>query len=376
MMKAHAMLPDTTHDEFALQSFVRDFRRYLRLDVMPGAGRVFAEQVEPAFTAANGRTFDDRHEIRKAMTRNGYYQFWSAMQRRSQEMMWESVITPTERELEALIKRFQEFSAQCPAGGSLELDPELEIPRYHSALDIHLQPGGYHTEFTGDDVAAGVIYEAGLPIYIDGELGPENDGIGCTLTAYLKAQYPDFRPEKILDMGCAVGNSTLPWGRAYPEAELHAIDVAAPCLRFAHARAEALGVAVHFSQQNAEKTSFEDASFDLVISHIMLHETSRRALSNILAETFRLLRPGGLMLHLDIPRGDSPLEQFMYEWETYNNNEVFAAYMTDADLVSLGEAAGFELDKLRKDGARPDGRSVEHSYSEKGFAWPVLVGWK
>ena len=141
---------------------------------------------------------------------------------------------------------------------------------------------------------------------------------------------------RILDMGCAVGNSTLPWHRAHPEAELHAIDVAAPCLRYAHARARLYDVPVHFSQQNAERTNYDDASFDLVVSHIMLHETSKPALENILAETFRLLAPGGVMLHLDIPRGETPFDQFMMQWETYNNNETFSAFMTTADLPGHG----------------------------------------
>ena len=108
-----------------------------------------------------------------------------------------------------------------------------------------------------------------------------------------------------------------------------------PQLRYGHARAEALGVAVHFSQQNAERTDFPDGSFDLVLSHIMLHETARGALSRILGECRRLLRPGGLMLHLEIPRGRTVLENFLYNWESWNNNETFGQYMTHLDLAAL-----------------------------------------
>ena len=54
-----------------------------------------------------------------------------------------------------------------------------------------------------------------------------------------------------------------------------------------------MGAAIHFSQQNAEKTDFADGSFDLIVSHIFLHETSRTAVDNILAECRRLLKPGG-----------------------------------------------------------------------------------
>ncbi len=369
------MLPTTTHDEQALQDFVRDFRRFLRLDVMPGASEVYAQEVGPALARDLDGAPPSYHDIRPAMMQNGYYQLWSALQRRSQELMWESVTQPTERELDELIARYLDAAKRTPAGGSLTLDSKLDVPSYHTAVDIHLQPGGYHTEFVADDISAGSLYLGGFPIYIDGELGPMSDGIGHSLVSYLQREYPDFVPEQILDMGCAVGNSTLPWADAFPNAALAAIDVAAPCLRFAHARAELLGAKVDFSQQNAEATRFEAQSFDLIVSHIVLHETSRTALSNILDETYRLLRPGGLMLHLDVPRGDTAFGQFMSQWETYNNNEVFSAYMTDVDLLPLAKAAGFDPATVKM-GAAMHGDGVQHSYSDTAFAWPVLVGRK
>jgi len=370
------MLPSTTHDEQARQDFARAFRRYLKTDVMPGNRRVFKERVEPAFRSEKGRTFTDYHEIRGAMTRDPYYQFWSAMQRRSQELMWDAVIDSVERERDALVERFVNAAAENPAGGSLRLNPNCAIPRYHTALDIHLQPGGYHTDFGENDVCAGALYQAGLPIYIDGELGPECDGIGRALLNLVAQKFAGVNTRRILDMGCATGNSTLPWAREFGEAEVYGIDVGGPCLRYGHARAELLGVPVHFSQQNAEKTDFTDESFDMVISHIMLHETSKPALRNIVAESFRLLRPGGVMLHLDVPRGDDAYQQFMSQWETYNNNEVFSAYMTDVDLPALAAAVGFGDGKTYMTGAAPADGGVKHAYNPSGFEWPVLVGVK
>lgn len=375
-MTAEAMLPSSNHDEQAFQYFVRDLRRHLRDKVMPGAAEVFAVKVEPQFEKEHGRPIESYHDVRRAMTKNSFYQFWSAMQRCSQEMMWESVIAPTERGLDDLVQRFLDTAEKNPAGGSLELDPDLQIPRYHTAVDIHIQPGGYHTEFTAHDLAAGAIYLGGFPIYIDGELGPLSDRIGSSLLNYMRKNYADVQPATILDMGCAVGNSTLPWVNEFPSADVHAIDVAAPCLRFAHARAELMRAKVAFSQQNAESTRYEDNTFDVVVSHIMLHETSKPALANIIAETYRILRPGGLMLHLDVPRGDNHFGRFMSQWETYNNNEVFSAYMTEVDLARVAQNAGFDADKVVMAGAVHGDDGVQHAYSEGGFEWPVLVGTK
>ena len=83
-----------------------------------------------------------------------------------------------------------------------------------------------------------------------GQMGLYNADMGDITVAWLKQSYPDFNPGLILDMGCSVGHSTLPYCNGFPKAEVHAIDVAAPMLRYAHTRASSMGNAVHFSQQN------------------------------------------------------------------------------------------------------------------------------
>lgn len=173
--KAHVMQPGTNHDEQARQDFVGALRGHLSGRIMPGAYKVYEARVEPAFKARHGRAPDNHDEVRKAMVQDSFYQFWSAMQRRSQELLWESVIDPTERQLPMLIERSRALGKQAKARrrGTLTLDPSLQIPRYHAAADIHLQPGGYHTDFASDDVAAGVVYDKGINLYMGGALARE-----------------------------------------------------------------------------------------------------------------------------------------------------------------------------------------------------------
>jgi len=193
-------------------------------------------------------------------------------------------------------------------------------------------------------VSAGAVYDAGVYLYAMGRLGPLNDDMGASKAAYIKSKFPDLNPKRILDLGCAAGHSTVPYKSMFPDAEVYAVDVAAPMLRYAHARAKSLGVPIHFSQQNAESTDFEDASFDLIVSHILIHETSTSALRNIMKECRRLLKPGGLTVHSETPpyKGMDDYESFMLDWDAYNNNEPFWSKSHEFDPVKAAKQYDFD----------------------------------
>ena len=338
----HAALPSANHDEFARQEFVRSYKQFLVKHVHGGNRVRYEQAVKPAFQREHQRPPRDRFEVREVMSRDPYYRMFSTLLRTSQEMMWSACQKPVERAFSALNKSIQDLPANV--GGSLRLDASLVTPRYHTAVDIHCQPGGYHSELAPDDASSGMVYDRGVHLYAMGQMGPYNDDIGASIVLWLQQQHGDFKPRRILDMGCAVGHSTVPYAQAFPDAEVHAIDVAAPMLRYAHARAEDLGATIHFSQQNAERTDFADGSFDLIVSHILLHETSNRALQNIIAECHRLLAPGGMMVHAETPpyKDLDAFDAFMLDWDTRNNNEPFWARCHEIDLKDLSRRSGFD----------------------------------
>ena len=337
--KPHAVLPQTNHDELSRQHFVRSFKEHIVDALHPGLKLAYEKRGKPKFVAQHRREPASIQEVGEAMKPDQHYQAWSSLLRTSQEMMWSSTQIPVER---AINERAASASGQ-ELLGNLTLDPALKIPSYHTAVDIHCQPGGYHTEYVENDVAQGAIYDRAVYIYAIGQMGLCNADMGDSTVAWLKQSHPDFNPSRILDMGCSVGHSTLPYSNAYPEAEMHAIDVAAPMLRYAHARASSMGSAVHFSQQNAECTEFETESFDLVVSHILLHETSSAAIKNVISECYRLLKPGGWMLHVETPpyEGMEPFDTFIFDWDSENNNEPFWRKSHQLDLEALAKDAGF-----------------------------------
>jgi SAM-dependent methyltransferase len=339
MQQRHRMLVRGTHDELARQHLVNDLRVCLFDDVAPGNQAVYERRVAPRLRRELKRDPKDRHDVRRGMTPDPYYRLYCASLRASQEMMWDSVIDSVEREL-ALTA---EAIARGNYRGTLATNPKLKIPAYHTAADIHLQPGGYHSALDDEDLSAGALYDRAVYLYARGGMGPWNDDLGQAVAAYVKKRFPKLAPKRILDMGCSVGHSTLAWKAAFAEADVHGIDLGSAMVRYAHARAGALGEIVHFSQQNAEKTNFPKGHFDLIVSHLFLHETSTSALVNILRESHRVLAPGGVMVHQDLPldRGMKPFDSFRMDWEAYNNNETFVVALRDMDLVQLCRDQGF-----------------------------------
>ncbi len=337
--RPHAVLPTTSHDELSRQHFVRSFKEHIVESLHPGLKLAYEKRGKPKFVAEHQREPETIQEVGEAMKPDQHYQAWSSLLRTSQEMMWSAAQIPVERTINELAKS----SSGQQGLGSLSLDPELKIPSYHTAVDIHCQPGGYHTEYIENDVAQGAIYDRAVYIYAMGQMGTNNADMGDSTVAWLRQAHPEFNPSRILDMGCAVGHSTLPYANGFPQAEVHAVDVAAPMLRYAHSRASSMGSAVHFSQQNAECTQFETGSFDLVVSHILLHETSSSAIKNVIKECYRLLKPGGWMLHVETPpyEGMEVFDTFIFDWDSENNNEPFWRKSHQLDLEGLAADAGF-----------------------------------
>lgn len=337
----HAVFPQASHDEIARFDFLTRLNMHLSQAVLPGVRMAWETRVKPAFEQARGRPPLDRHEVRRAMQADLHYQFWSALRRNSMEARQQAGRSVVFRQLASLRAK---ADALNEGASTLQLDPALEQPRYMRAVDIHCMPGSYHSEVVDRDIAPGANYDAGLFVTTAGMLGRYSDGGGQALVEWLQQHKPGFQPRRILDIGCTIGHNILPLAQAFPQAQVVAVDTAAPVLRYAHARAKSLGVNnIEFRQANGEDLPLPDGSFDLVTTAMFWHETSTSAMPRIMREVHRVLAPGGVTLHLEQPQypGMDPFEAFMRDWDAYNNNEPFWTRMHEADLEALVTRSGF-----------------------------------
>lgn len=364
MKQTHQLFPKVNREDTSLLDFAVTFKEEL-------SGRLTAQLRDVCLTEAKQTGHDlealARDQWRQAAEKldpDPRVKYWSALKRAQQEFYVDVTASCVDEQLPDLVKTYRELT-EGETLGSLTLDSNVKIPSYQDTVDIHCVPGGYGLERVKDDVYPGARSDLGGAVFSMRRHGVMHDDKGVTGARFIKSRYPELNPKRILDIGCTSGNSTLPYVDEFPEAEIFAIDVAAPCLRYAHGRAEALGKKVAFSQQSGEKTNFEDASFDLIVSHILLHEISVSGLKNILAECHRLLRPGGVMLHVEVPVvADNALDQYFANWDSFHNNEPFWASLSDLNFAHHAVEAGFgETDTFFE--------IVESSRKKRG-GWMVL----
>lgn len=225
----------------------------------------------------------------------------------------------------------EQLNQQLP-DGLLSLDDDFEHPTYFTSVDIHQHPGGIWSDSIG-----GVVYESGARSTTP--LLDKDKDLHYRFTRLVREHKA---PRRILDLGCGFGKSTRPFYSECREAEVTGIDIAAPCLKLAAVTASGDQARnVRYQQKMAEDTGFEGESFDLVTSTMVLHEMPPPAIEKVIAESYRLLEPGGFAIHLDFLSEDDPFARYIHYGHSRRNNEPYMPPLNEMDVIGAHRAAGF-----------------------------------
>ncbi len=252
-----------------------------------------------------------------------------------------------------------------PVGDILTLDPNFRQPDYYTAVDIHQHPGGVWS-----DSIAGYVYERGARTTTP-TLQRDLD-LHYRFTNLVVGMH---KPRRLLDMGCGFGKSTRPFYETVRDADVVGIDLAEPCLRLAARDAvSAQARNVRFMQKDASKTGLGDGQFDVVTSTMLLHEMPPPVIRDLIAESYRLLEPGGVAVHLDFLPPDDPFLTYVHYGHGRRNNEPYMEPLAKMDVVGAMKASGFRNVRAMPFEEAPG--ALAAAGQRWRFPWTVIVGEK
>jgi len=316
----------TTRNDESYLDFVEGVKMFIATELDP---RVWdrAEQSFQEFERKAGRKLQGLEDAKRCLDHLPIVASRNRFMRTSQEMMWNGVIeTYRKRESEFLADLDQ---ADRSGPGSVEYDPNFQYPNYFKT-EIHLQPGGYFA-----DPLAGYVYHYGTKVFFQG--GNDNDDAQRSLVGKVPTPQ-DGQVNRILDLGCSIGQSSTAFKERFPNAEVWGIDAGSPMVRYAHKRAVDMGMDVHFGQRLAEDTRFPDSHFDIVYAFILFHEIPTRVAQQVVREAHRVLRPGGLFVVEDFANSKdftSPFQAYLRDLDDRDNCEPFSPGFVFSDFASV-----------------------------------------
>ncbi len=152
-----------------------------------------------------------------------------------------------------------------------------------------------------------------------------------------RLRYMRHRPETIIDVGCATGKAVRELQKVYPQARVHAIDIAHQMLLQARSAFRLLSKQ-RLVVADMERLPFAEQAFDLVFSSLAMPWCND--LKVTLGEFARVSRPGALLLFSSF--GPATLRELGLSWQAVDDRPHVHRFIDMHDVGDAMLATGFE----------------------------------
>lgn len=213
------------------------------------------------------------------------------------------------------------------------------FPAYYRRT-FHWQTDGYFSQHSAE------VYDLGVELLFRGTADVMRRQIIPPVTRWLRDTGAAPQRVRLLDVACGTGRTLHQLATAHPDLRFHGVDLSPFYVQAARKLLRHVGE-VALAVENAEQLPWADATFDVITSVYLFHELPRNARRNVIAEAWRVLRPGGLLVLEDSAQpSDSPdlaaaLGNFSAEF-----HEPFYQDYLDDDLAALVGERGFRVESV------------------------------
>ena len=143
--------------------------------------------------------------------------------------------------------------------------------------------------------------------------------------------------DSVLEVGCGTGELAIAAKvRAGSSGKVYGIDAAPEMIEVARSKVAKAGIDIEFRVDLIEMLSFDDDSFDVILSSLMMHHLPDDLKRKGLAEVYRVLKPGGHLFIVDIKRPTTLLSRALMALLRHGNIHTGAQ-----DLPAMMKALGF-----------------------------------
>jgi len=129
---------------------------------------------------------------------------------------------------------------------------------------------------------------------------------------------------RVMDLGCGTGTLAIMAKQAQPYAEVVGLDADPEMLKMAYAKKNQEKLDVKFDVGFTNDLPYPDASFDRVLSSIMIHHLKNPDKVKTAREIYRILKPGGQLHVIDFGKPSTfygkLLGPFLHKFEEANDN--------------------------------------------------------